>query len=231
MTLMTIERYDCGLRYRVRFCIAECLGLANNASRNSKDRCYFHEKTGAGMDAYAASCPECPTLNFNSIVARTIKQINSAATGTFKKMCNKSMYYAQSIPAENEVAMYACSTMVRPGGPWMPKSAEEIKCVIRNLPSDFHTSGLLRLTAFKNYCKSNFVYCGFKSATYAPLQMDMLPWVPKDINLSKTVSMKIGGTCVALLFKVENKTKVHSLQLKEVDCLEKLVNLCEYEDL
>ncbi|XP_059490137.1 uncharacterized protein LOC132205213 [Neocloeon triangulifer] len=230
MPVISKSNDQCGRYYNgyIRQCIAQCLGLVGNASaKNNSEKCYFDKKTGAGLDAHAASCPDCMTLDFKSEVAQTIRGTNAAMPGTFKKMCNKTIYYNTAIPIEYDRHVYVClGGIYRPSSPWVPKSVDEMKCVISNLPSMYHPTGSgfgsLRIFVEKNYCKSNFAYCNLPNEKYVKFNASMLPWAPSNFT-----SKGSSRTCLGLMFKVKNKNEVHSMQFQEVSCVEKLNAVCE----
>ncbi|XP_059490391.1 uncharacterized protein LOC132205386 [Neocloeon triangulifer] len=138
-------------------------------------------------------------------------------------MCNKTIYYSLPFPNDYERHVYACAGgLIRPSSPWVPKSEEEMKCVISNLPSTFYQAGSLRMFLMKNYCKPSFTYCYLPNGKYVPFNASIVPWAPSNFTAKGN-----SPTCVRLLFKVKNKNEVHSLQLQEISCLDALNVVCE----
>ncbi|XP_065341612.1 uncharacterized protein LOC135940591 [Cloeon dipterum] len=186
----------------------------------------MHEKTGEALDEYTSSCPDCLTLNFNSAQAKTMKSLNSAVAGTFKKMCNKTIYYGTALPVDFEKVAYSCNLLIRPSTQWVPETPDEIKCVILNLPEEYRkASAYLWVIAQRNYCRKKFSFCGLPNDRYVALNSSLLPWNQNNATSDSTSAKNF--KCVRINYKLANKTEFQSLQFQEVSCKSTALGVCQ----
>ncbi|XP_065341035.1 uncharacterized protein LOC135940174 [Cloeon dipterum] len=138
-------------------------------------------------------------------------------------MCNKTIFYNSPIPGNFENFVYLCHSQERPSKHWLPKSMEEIMCVIRNLPEGFYKHALW-VIAQKNYCQSTFSFCSMPhDDNYVKFNSSLLPWAPKAFNSTREKSF----ACLSITYKIVNKTDFLSLEFQEKNCSSTALGICE----
>ncbi|CAB3380885.1 Hypothetical predicted protein [Cloeon dipterum] len=198
-------------------CIASCLEL--DSKWNS---CSYNSTSGKPQERYnniqKNGCPKCnlPLKNFKSYNA-----LFKMAAQISHPICGKILDFTHITSSSNyEMSSMICGMVWPDTKHWLPKSYDEVRCVIEALPPEVRVVGKLRLPVYKSNCSKEFFLC-----TVDTPRSIKKSFLNEELNGNTTIFQ---NTTACALFEFKNDPKkAPDFRLKITDCNEAAFTLCE----